>query len=221
MIVAVKEVEVQIIRISQMARAAGIHMIVATQRPSVDVVTGLIKVNFPSRIAFRVSSKVDSRTILDTGGAEKLLGAGDMLYLSGEMSKPLRLQSAFVSETELKKVASFLSERGVPELGMDITTSAASEERNPLFDGDLSDESDENDDALYEEAREQVMQAGRASTSYLQRRLRIGYARAARLMDLLEERGLIGPADGAKPREVIGRNTEGDEPLPNSESDTR
>lgn len=200
-----RELEAAIVRLAQMSRAVGIHLILSTQRPSVNVLTGLIKANIPARIALQVSSQIDSRTILDTGGAEKLLGAGDMLYLSGEMSKPMRIQSAFISETELKKVTSYLVKNNEPELVQNIIVSD-SREHNLLFDATLDADIENGDDDLYEEAREIVMKAGRGSTSYLQRRLRVGYARAARLMDVLEERGVIGPADGARPREVLDRN---------------
>jgi len=200
-----RELEAAIVRLAQMSRAVGIHLVLSTQRPSVNVITGLIKANIPARIALQVNSQIDSRTILDTGGAEKLLGAGDMLYLSGEMSKPLRIQSAFISEGELKKVTAHLVKHNEPELTQDIT--AVAQEKNPIFDASFDDGEDGgDDDSLYEEAREIVTKAGKASTSYLQRRLRVGYARAARLMDMLQERGVIGPADGAKPREVLGRS---------------
>lgn len=205
-----RELEAAIVRLAQMSRAVGIHLILSTQRPSVNVITGLIKANIPARIALQVNSQIDSRTILDTGGAEKLLGAGDMLYLSGEMSKPMRIQSAFISEVEIKKVTSYLVKNNEPELSQDITTAGA-REKNVLFDASLDDDDGggDDDDDLYEDAREIIMSAGKASTSYLQRRLRVGYARAARLMDLLEQRGVIGPADGAKPRDVLGRNEGG------------
>ncbi len=200
-----RELESAIVRLAQMSRAVGIHLILSTQRPSVNVITGLIKANIPARIALQVASQFDSRTILDSAGAEKLLGAGDMLYLSGEMSKPIRLQSPFISETEVKKVAEYLgkqAEDDLPsEMNFETTTTGAGgvESRNVLFD--TSDE--DVDDDLYEEARETVISTGKASTSFLQRKLRVGYARAARLMDILEEKQVIGPGDGAKPREVL------------------
>ncbi len=198
-----RELEASIVRIAQMARAVGIHLILSTQRPSVNVITGLIKANVPSRIALQVASQIDSRTILDTGGAEKLLGAGDMLYMSGEMSKPARLQSAYISENEVKKVVQFISDQYSDEVPseIDFTTQNTS---NSIFDASLdSDSSNDDEDDLYEDARQTVLEAGKASTSYIQRKLRVGYARAARLMDMLEERGVIGPADGSKPREVL------------------
>lgn len=202
-----RELEAAIVRIAQMSRAVGIHLILSTQRPSVNVITGLIKANVPSRVALQVASQIDSRTILDGSGAEKLLGAGDMLYLSGEMSKPVRLQSPFVSEDEVKKVVQYLKDNyeGLPD---EITLGGAENSRSDIFEGGASD-SLEDDDDLYEEAKETVVSAGRASTSYLQRKLKVGYARAARLMDMLEERGVIGPGDGAKPREVLEKSEGG------------
>ena len=199
-----RELESAIVRLAQMSRATGIHLVLSTQRPSVNVITGLIKANIPARIALQVASQIDSRTILDTGGAEKLLGAGDMLFLSGEMAKPARLQSAFVSEAEVKKVTRHLAEQYKDEPPHELTLSGEEAEGGgSIFDsGALDDE--EIDDDLYEEAREAVLHAGKASTSYLQRKLRIGYSRAARLMDMLEERSVIGPADGSKPRSVLG-----------------
>ncbi|HBV00949.1 MAG TPA: hypothetical protein DEF00_00965 [Candidatus Taylorbacteria bacterium] len=200
-----RELEAAIVRLAQMSRAVGIHLILSTQRPSVNVITGLIKANIPARIALQVSSQVDSRTILDTGGAEKLLGAGDMLFLSGEMSKPIRLQSAFISETEVKKVTKYLTEQYKDEVPneLNLVGSDGESDGSSIFEsGVLNDE--EIDDNLYEEARGEVIAAGKASTSYLQRKLRIGYSRAARLMDMLEERNVIGASDGSKPRSVIG-----------------
>jgi S-DNA-T family DNA segregation ATPase FtsK/SpoIIIE len=196
-----RELESAIVRLAQMSRAVGIHLILSTQRPSVNVITGLIKANIPARLALQVASNIDSRTILDCGGAEKLLGAGDMLYLSGEMSNPHRIQSAYISETEVKSIVKYLSTNydALPsELNLTNVTMT-----DALSNVDLSNDGDVDDD-LYEQAREEVSRAGKASTSYLQRKLRVGYARAARLMDILEERGVIGPADGSKPREVIG-----------------
>ncbi len=200
-----RELESAIVRLAQMSRAVGIHLILSTQRPSVNVITGLIKANIPSRIALQVASQVDSRTILDMAGAEKLLGAGDMLYLSGEMSKPQRLQSAFISETELKRVVKYLKDNAEETLPSEIDFSGGNE-KNSLFDASI--DNDEDDD-LYEEARNVVITAGKASTSYLQRKLGVGYARAARLVDMLEERGVVGPGSGAKPREVLIRSEEG------------
>jgi S-DNA-T family DNA segregation ATPase FtsK/SpoIIIE len=203
-----RELEAAVVRLAQMSRAVGIHLILSTQRPSVNVITGLIKANVPTRIALQVASQIDSRTILDTAGAEKLLGAGDMLFLSGEMSKPVRIQSAFISEKEVKGVVDYLRNAYVDELQDEISLSTdgsiSAQGGNSIFSASLEDDGGGDDDELYEEARETVLHAGKASTSFLQRKLRIGYARAARLMDILEEKGVIGPGDGAKPREVIG-----------------
>lgn len=206
-----RELEAAIVRLAQMSRAVGIHLILSTQRPSVEVITGLIKANIPSRIALQVASQIDSRTILDSAGAEKLLGAGDMLYISGEMSKPVRLQSAFITEEELKKVAAYLANQYADSLPSDLNLSAeealansnnSSGNGKALFADNFEGEG--ADDDLYEDARAAVMEAGKASASYLQRKLKVGYARAARLLDMLEEHGVIGAGSGAKPREVFG-----------------
>ncbi len=196
-----RELESAIVRLAQMSRAVGIHLILSTQRPSVNVITGLIKANVPTRIALQVSSQIDSRTILDAGGAEKLLGAGDMLYASGEMSQPERLQSAFISEEEVKRVVEYLKKTYMDELPDMIELSGSIEKSNNLFSDSIGD--DNGDDDLYEDARMTVMEAGKASTSYLQRKLGIGYARAAKLIDMLEERGVVSPGHGAKPRDVL------------------
>lgn len=204
-----RELEAAIVRLAQMSRAVGIHLVLSTQRPSVNVITGLIKANVPSRLALQVASQIDSRTILDMAGAEKLLGAGDMLYLGGEMAQPQRIQSAYISETELKQVVKFLAENYEGNMPSDITANAE-KDKNVLFESSFlggaggDNASLEDDDELYEDARAAVIEAGKASTSYIQRKLRIGYSRAARLMDILEQRGVIGPADGSKPRSVIG-----------------
>jgi len=195
-----RELEASIVRLAQMSRAVGIHLVLSTQRPSVNVITGLIKANVPSRVALQVASQIDSRTILDQIGAEKLLGAGDMLFLSGELSKPIRLQSAYISEEELHGVVDYLKSQGGPhDLDSIDLDNAGSTGGEAAFGSMGSD-----DDDLFDEARHAVVEAGKASTSYLQRKLRIGYSRAARLMDLLEERGVIGPQDGSKPRDIIG-----------------
>ncbi len=202
-----RELEGAIVRLAQMSRAVGIHLILSTQRPSVNVITGLIKANIPARVALQVASQFDSRTILDSSGAEKLLGAGDMLYTSGEMSKPVRIQSAFMSETEVKAITKYLASLTDDSIPDEINLSQGSirSEPNSLFESSFDDsESENSDDSLYEDARAIVMESGKASTSYLQRRLKLGYARAARLIDMLEERGIIGPGDGAKPRIVLG-----------------
>jgi len=201
-----REIEGGIVRLSQMARAVGIHLVVATQRPSVEVITGLIKANITSRIAFQVASQVDSRTILDTAGAEKLLGRGDMLFLSPEYSKPKRIQGSFVSGYEVRKVVQFIAKENPPEEKEEIEEELKTELEKS---SEISTEFEE--DPLYEKAREIVIEYQKASASLLQRRLKIGYARAARILDMLEERGVIGPADGAKPREVyIKPEKEGD-----------
>ena len=189
-----------------------------------NVITGLIKANVPTRMALQVISQIDSRTILDGPGAETLLGAGDMLYLSSDMQKPVRIQTAFISENEVKKVVSYIKSHNAGNLstidfgGNGITTTGG--EPNDVIgiaNGDFDDD-DEIDDTLYEDARATVEEAGRASTSYLQRKLKIGYSRAARLMDVLEERGVIGPADGSKPREVFTRNIRGTDPTNNGQN---
>lgn len=197
-----KELEACIVRLAQMSRAVGIHLILSTQRPSVNVITGTIKANIPTRIALQVASQIDSRTILDMAGAEKLLGQGDMLFLSAEQSKPTRLQSAFATTDEVNKVVAYLKDQSsVQELDT-INLEGNKDDSNPdaFFDSMVDDE---NDDELYEDAKQAVIEAGKGSTSYLQRKLRVGYSRAARLIDILEERGVIGPADGAKPREIL------------------
>lgn len=200
-----REVESAIIRLAQMARAVGIHLIVATQRPSVDVITGLIKANITARVAFQVASQIDSRTVLDMAGAEKLLGNGDMLFLAGDTAKARRIQGGFISEQEVKRLVAFLREEMDAPQYDDAIFDVRGED-NLGSGGNFSD--DEDDDPLYEDARTVVVEAGKASASYLQRRLRVGYARAARLLDILEERGIIGPADGAKPRDILVRRDE-------------
>ena len=197
-----RELESAIVRLAQMSRAVGIHLILSTQRPEVNVITGLIKANIPARIALKVSSQVDSRTILDAGGAEKLLGAGDMLYSSGD-AQPERLQSAFISEMEVKKVVKYLADTYRDEVGEEISLSQGSISADKSIFESTLDDNEEDEDEMYEEARACIIEAGKASTSYLQRKLKLGYARAARLMDMLEDRGVIGPGDGAKPREVL------------------
>ncbi|MFA6410656.1 MAG: FtsK/SpoIIIE domain-containing protein, partial [Candidatus Buchananbacteria bacterium] len=191
------EVEAAIVRLAQMSRAVGIHLILATQRPSVDVITGLIKANITARIAFSVASLVDSRTILDMSGAEKLLGRGDMLYISAEISKPKRLQGAFASDNEIKRVAEYLKNQAEPDYLDEVV------EKQALSMGGATFLDNEDSDPLLNEAKEVIMQAKKASASLLQRRLRVGYARAARILDLLEKQGIIGPGDGAKPREIL------------------
>lgn len=208
-----RELESAIVRLAQMSRAVGIHLLLSTQRPSVNVITGLIKANVPARVALQVASQIDSRTILDQAGAEKLLGAGDMLFLAGDTPQPIRLQSAFISEAELKSIVSFIAENndcdGVDEIAL---TGSVSADKN-MFETSLEGGESE-DDELYEDARMTVIEAGKASTSFLQRKLGVGYARAARLIDMLEDRGVIGPGSGAKPRDVLIKSGDGimDEP---------
>jgi S-DNA-T family DNA segregation ATPase FtsK/SpoIIIE len=200
-----KEVEAGIVRLAQMARAVGIHLVVATQRPSVEVITGLIKANITSRITFQVASQVDSRTVIDMAGAEKLLGAGDMLFVSSETAKPRRLQGAYVVDKEVKRVVEFLAGQEPKEnfLSQELERElSASPESMGLETGVGAGFFSGEDDPLYDQAKKWVIESKKASASLLQRRLRVGYARAARLLDLLEERGVVGPADGAKPREV-------------------
>jgi len=192
-----REVEVGIVRLAQMARAVGIHLVVATQRPSVEVITGLIKANITSRVTFQVASQVDSRTVLDMAGAEKLLGLGDLLFVSAEISKPRRIQGSYVSEKEVKRVVNWIKSKIPPKDLRDLTGQEISLEK-PV----TAIEGFYGEDPLYEEAKRIVIEAKKASASLLQRKLRIGYARAARLIDILEVRGVVGPGQGAKPREV-------------------
>ncbi|MDQ6467093.1 DNA translocase FtsK [Exiguobacterium acetylicum] len=193
MMVASNEVEDAIMRLAQMARAAGIHMVIATQRPSVDIITGVIKANIPSRIAFSVSSATDSRTILDTGGADKLLGRGDMLLLGNGMNKPVRVQGAFLSDEEVEKVVNH------------VISQQKAQYVEAMIPKDVPEGETEVDDSLYDEVVQFILTQETASTSMIQRKYRIGYNRAARLIDALEENGLIGPSEGSKPRRVMGR----------------
>ncbi|MFP7278660.1 DNA translocase FtsK [Exiguobacterium indicum] len=193
MMVASNEVEDAIMRLAQMARAAGIHMVIATQRPSVDIITGVIKANIPSRIAFSVSSATDSRTILDTGGADKLLGRGDMLLLGNGMNKPVRVQGAFLSDEEVEKVVNH------------VISQQKAQYVEAMIPKDVPEGETEVDDPLYDEVVQFILTQETASTSMIQRKYRIGYNRAARLIDALEENGLIGPSEGSKPRRVMGR----------------
>ena len=198
MLVAAKEVEDSIMRITQMARAAGIHLIVATQRPSTDVITGVVKANIPSRISFAVSSQIDSRTILDQGGAEKLLGKGDMLFLPQGESSPIRVQGTFIDEDEIKRVVDHVIKQQIAKYDNSLTM-----DDEELHATTMVEEKDDYDEPLYNEIVDFVVQGGKASASLLQRRFRLGYNRAARAMDLLEERGVVGPPNGSKPREVL------------------
>jgi len=198
MLVAPADVEMAIARITQMARAAGIHCIVATQRPSVDVITGVIKANIPARIAFQVASRVDSRTILDAMGADKLLGKGDMLYLPPGSSKLIRAQGALITDQELQAIVGFIAKQGKPSYEVDIHQQLS----QPA--GGLDNESgcDEDED-LIQRCIEVIRSEQKASVSLMQRRLRLGYTRAARIMDELENRGIVGPSQGAEPREIL------------------
>ncbi len=200
MMVASRDVEVALTRLAQMARAAGIHLILATQRPSVDVLTGIIKANFPTRLSFQVSSKTDSRTILDTNGAETLLGKGDMLFMPPGAGKLQRIHGAYISETELNRITEFLKAQGSPEYNEAVTEAAPASEAG---DGEETEYDERYDDAVA-----LVTQQGQASISMVQRHLRIGYNRAARIIETMEREGIIGPADGAKPREVLVRHYE-------------
>lgn len=202
MMVAAKDVEEAICRLAQKARAAGMHLVIATQRPSVDVITGLIKANIPSRIAFAVSSQVDSRTILDSVGAEKLLGKGDMLFFPSGAPKPLRVQGAFVSDEEVEKIVDFVKQNGTATYSEDILESI---EKNNKTDKEIAQEADEDDetDPFLMDAIKTVVETGQASTSFIQRRFKVGYARAGRIIDQMEERGIISGYQGSKPREVL------------------
>ena len=202
MMVAAKDVEEAICRLAQKARAAGMHLVIATQRPSVDVITGLIKANIPSRIAFAVSSQVDSRTILDSVGAEKLLGKGDMLFFPSGAPKPLRVQGAFVSDEEVEKIVDFVKQNGTATYSEDILESI---EKNNKTDKEIAQEADADDetDPFLMDAIETVVETGQASTSFIQRTFKVGYARAGRIIDQMEERGIISGYQGSKPREVL------------------
>jgi S-DNA-T family DNA segregation ATPase FtsK/SpoIIIE len=214
-----KEVEGAIVRLAQLARAVGIHLIVSTQRPEVKIITGLIKSNITTRVAFQVPTQIDSRTILDIAGAEKLLGNGDMLYLEASVPKPKRVQGVLVTEDEIKRVVKFIvdqkntyEEKTGEEMGQNIQDDSPSEFKET--------ESDDEEGAVYEAAKEEVIRSGKASATLLQRRLRIGYPKAARILDMLEEKGIVGPADGAKPREVFAsRSGDGRTDYENPEED--
>ncbi len=205
-----REIEAGIVRLAQMARAVGIHLVVATQRPSVEVITGLIKANITTRVTFQVASQVDSRTVLDSSGAEKLLGAGDMLFISAQVPKPKRIQSPYISEKEVRRVISHIKSKQ-DEIAAEMDSGLVDELERSSEDqdsrtgnGGSSSYSSGADDPMFEEAKKVVIESKRASASLLQRRLRLGYARAARLIDMLEDKGIVGPAEGSKPREVYG-----------------
>jgi S-DNA-T family DNA segregation ATPase FtsK/SpoIIIE len=197
MLAASRDVELALTRLAQMARAAGVHLILATQRPSVDVLTGIIKANFPTRLSFQVSSKTDSRTIIDTNGAENLLGSGDMLFLPPGTAKLQRIHGAYISESELVRITDFLRNQRSPEYDENVTEAVAlsSEGTNTA----------EEYDEKYDEAVALITETRQASISMIQRRLRIGYNRAARIIEMMEKEGIVGPSDGAKPREVLVR----------------
>jgi DNA segregation ATPase FtsK/SpoIIIE, S-DNA-T family len=204
MILAPAEIETSIARLAQLARAAGIHLIIATQRPSVNVITGVIKANLPSRIAFQVASQVDSRTILDTKGAETLIGRGDMLFSPPGTSRLVRAQGAFVGDEEVHEIVEFLKRNGPPQYAQAVQQQIDRATREDEEDGDDGDEGDGSDEELYSRAIEVLKSSRRASTSMLQRRLRIGYNRAARIMEMMEEKGVVGPENGSSPREILG-----------------
>jgi S-DNA-T family DNA segregation ATPase FtsK/SpoIIIE len=198
MMVASKDVEDSVTRLAQKARAVGIHLIIATQRPSVDVITGVIKANFPSRISYQVASKIDSRTILDTQGSEKLLGNGDMLFLPPGTARIRRIHGAYVSEREINEIVEFVKKnQGEPKFLEEITKVA--EEKSG------ADGIEYLEDPKYDEAVRVVLSTGQASASYLQRRLKLGYSRAARLIEIMEANGVVGPSQGSKPREILVR----------------
>jgi S-DNA-T family DNA segregation ATPase FtsK/SpoIIIE len=202
MMVASKDVEYALTRLAQMARAAGIHIILATQRPSADVLTGTIKANFPTRISFQVSSKIDARIIIDQGGAESLLGNGDMLFCPPGTGKLMRIQGAYISEREIARVTGFLREQRKPDYDESVTMGAEDEETKEFVEADY--------DVKYDEAVALVTKSRQASISYVQRRLRIGYNRAARLIEMMEHEGIVGPQIGAKQREVLVKNYDDD-----------
>jgi S-DNA-T family DNA segregation ATPase FtsK/SpoIIIE len=207
MMVAPAEIETLVARLAQLARATGIHIIIATQRPSVNVVTGVIKANLPSRIAFQVASQVDSRTIIDIKGAETLIGRGDMLFSPPGSSKLVRAQGAMVSDEEITKIIEFLKRNGPPVYAQDVQAHIdRADDEDEEEDGDDADDPEGemgDDEELYQQAMEVLKTTRRASTSMLQRRLRIGYNRAARIMELMEEKGIVGPENGAQPREIL------------------
>ena len=219
-----REMEDAIVRLAQMSRAVGIHLILSTQHPTVKVITGLIKANVPARIALQVASQIASRIILDTSGAEKLLGAGDMLYLSSDMGKPMRIQAPYISENEVKKIVKYLKNEYQEELSSEMDLDS-SESDSIIFSATVGD--DDEEEPLLPQARQIILDTKKASTTFLQRKLKVGYARAARIMDILEEQGVVGPANGSKPREILisqetqsTENTEENEATGNGDYDT-
>ncbi len=219
MVTASADIEGPIVRLAQMSRAVGIHLILATQRPSVNVITGLIKANIPGRIAFAVASSIDSRTILDQTGADKLIGRGDMLFSTAELATPKRVQGAFLSDVEISRVVEFIKSKYDPA-DYDFSITERAQANATVFGGGSSHEEEEDSDELLGAAKDEILRAGKASASLLQRRLKVGYARAARILDLLEQEGFIGPADGAKPRDVLKADMGSDEPPPPAEEDS-
>ena len=203
MITEGRVVEESITRLAQMARAVGIHLILATQRPSVDIITGLIKANFPCRISFRVASKVDSRTVLDGNGSEALLGRGDLLFIPPGSSRLVRLHSPYVTEPEISRVVDWWKEQAPPQYEKKLLEPLKKEEMGPAGAEPSPGEAEEVRDEVYQEAVRLVLESRKASTSLLQRRLRLGYGRAARLIDMMQEDGVVGPPDGSRPREVL------------------
>jgi S-DNA-T family DNA segregation ATPase FtsK/SpoIIIE len=195
MMAASRDVEVALTRLAQMARAAGIHLLLATQRPSVDVLTGIIKANFPTRLSFQVSSKTDSRTIIDANGAENLLGNGDMLFVPPGTSSIQRIHGAFISEEEISRITEFLKKQKTPEYNKTVTETAVKEKTS----------GEQEYDEKYDDAVALITKTGQASISMIQRHLRIGYNRAARIIEVMEKEGVVGPSDGVKPREVLVR----------------
>jgi S-DNA-T family DNA segregation ATPase FtsK/SpoIIIE len=217
MLVASKEVEDSIMRITQMARAAGIHLIVATQRPSTDVITGVVKANIPSRLSFAVSSSIDSRTILDMTGAEKLLGKGDMLFLPMGENAPERIQGAYVSDEELENIINWTVNQQKAQYDEKFMNLQAAADEQGNAGGHPRDVEEEYDDPLYNDIVDFVIETKKASASLIQRRFKVGYNRAARIIDLLEERGIIGPQNGSKPREVLINDNSNGEDYANDE----
>ena len=204
MMVAPAEIETSIARLAQLARAAGIHLIIATQRPSVNVITGVIKANLPSRIAFQVASQVDSRTILDTKGADTLIGRGDMLFSPPGSSRLVRAQGAFVADEEVMELVEFLKRNGPPQYAQSVQQQIDRDSRDEDEEGEDGEEDDLGDDEeLFQQAMDVLRSTRRASTSMLQRKLRIGYNRAARIVEIMEERGIVGPENGSSPREIL------------------
>ncbi len=205
MLVAAKEVEESICRVAQMGRAAGMHLVIATQRPSADVITGLMKANIPSRIAFAVASSMESRIILDNGGAEKLVGRGDMLYAPLGAGKPTRVQGCFITPEEIDRVVSFVKQTGEAQYDDDVIAKIEEsvQEKGSKAGKPSAEPEEQESDELLPAAVEVILETGQASTSMLQRRLKLGYSRAARLVDQLEQRGYVGPFEGSKPRQLL------------------